>query len=255
MVSTFLKRHTLTTNSSLLLASLFACSSLLPCGSFALSPDGKCRIICFKGGGIHGAYEAGALKAITEMSEPADIHWDVVSGVSIGGMVGSILASHEFGKEDAAAEKIVKMFSTITPDKLFDFWPTIILETFKESSFTDSSKLKNFLLDNPWVYDWKRQFVLPAVDINSGRVMFFDETTPFDLRPMGLLGSASVPVVFPPVDTQVRGETYTMIDGGTFANIQIGEAVDRCREQVFSDADIILDVLLCGYKTFIDPWE
>ena len=46
-----------------------------------------------------------------------------------------------------------------------------------------------------------------------------------------------------------------MIDGGTFANIQIGEAVDRCRDQVFSDEDIILDVLLCGFKAYVDPWS
>lgn len=98
--------------------------------SFALSPDGKCRIIAFKGGGIHGSYEAGALKAITEMSDPADVHWDIVTGVSIGGMVGSVLASHDFGDEEKAADYLVEMFSTTTPDLLFDFWPTIVLETW-----------------------------------------------------------------------------------------------------------------------------
>ena len=142
MISKFSKSN------QLILSSLLVSVPYLPL-SFALSPDGKCRIIAFKGGGIHGSYEAGALKAITEMSDPADVHWDIVTGVSIGGFVGSVLASHDFGDEEKAADLLVEIFSQTTPDMLFDFWPTIILETWAKSSFTDSTKMTNFLKERP----------------------------------------------------------------------------------------------------------
>lgn len=65
----------------------------------ALSPDGKCRVLALKGGGVHGAYEAGVIKALTDELPASDVHWDVVSGVSIGSFVASVLSSHEFGAE------------------------------------------------------------------------------------------------------------------------------------------------------------
>ena len=67
--------------------------------AICLSPDGKCRVLALKGGGVHGAYEAGVIKAMTEELSSADLHWDVVSGVSIGSFVASVLASHDFGQE------------------------------------------------------------------------------------------------------------------------------------------------------------
>ena len=36
-----------------------------------LSPDGKCRILSLRGGGVHGSFEAGALMAIVDKM-PAD---------------------------------------------------------------------------------------------------------------------------------------------------------------------------------------
>ena len=63
----------------------------------ALGPDGKCRVLALRGGGVHGAYEVGVLKAFAEFLDPKDIAYDYVSGVSIGGFVSSILALYPPG--------------------------------------------------------------------------------------------------------------------------------------------------------------
>lgn len=65
----------------------------------AISPDGKCRVLALRGGGTKGAYEVGALKAITKHLKPIDYHYDVVAGVSIGALNAVMLAIEPPGKE------------------------------------------------------------------------------------------------------------------------------------------------------------
>ena len=36
------------------------------------------------------------------------------------------------------------------------------------------------------------------------------------------------------------------MDGGTVWNTNLATAINRCREQVDSDEDIIMDVIVCG---------
>lgn len=38
----------------------------------SLGPDGKCRALALRGGGTKGAYEVGALKAITSLLDPIE---------------------------------------------------------------------------------------------------------------------------------------------------------------------------------------
>jgi len=65
----------------------------------ALEPNGKCRVLALRGGGVHGIYEVGALKAFVEFLEPEDIAYDYISGVSIGGFLTSIFGLYPPGKE------------------------------------------------------------------------------------------------------------------------------------------------------------
>lgn len=55
------------------------------------------------------------------------------------------------------------------------------------------------------------------------------------------MSSASIPAVFPPIEL----DGMHLVDGGMFQNLAVGDPIDRCREEVESDADIIVDVLLC----------
>lgn len=62
-----------------------------------LPHDDKCRVLALRGGGTKGAYEVGALKAMADMLDPIDIAYDVVEGVSIGGMNAGLFATYPRG--------------------------------------------------------------------------------------------------------------------------------------------------------------
>ena len=68
------------------------------------SDDGKCRILSFRGGGVHGAYEVGALRAILEGMPSDEVMYDYVGGVSVGALNAAIFATTEPGKEQEAVD-------------------------------------------------------------------------------------------------------------------------------------------------------
>ena len=68
--------------------------------------DGKCRILVLRGGGVHGAYEAGALQAMIENLDPIDYAYDYISGVSVGAVNAAVLAGFEKGQEAKGLEKL-----------------------------------------------------------------------------------------------------------------------------------------------------
>lgn len=60
--------------------------------------------------------------------------------------------------------------------------------------------------------------------------------------PVRFLASASVPFVFP--NQHIDGRI--LMDGGTIWNVNLEAAIQRCREIVDRDEDIILDVAICS---------
>lgn len=101
-------RSKLTALSFLLLSTV----SLLSQPASTLSPDGKCRVLALRGGGSKGAYEVGALRAITKHLKPIDYHYDVVAGVSIGAINGVFMAIHPLGDEKLALAEIENMWTS-----------------------------------------------------------------------------------------------------------------------------------------------
>ena len=46
-----------------------------------------------------------------------------------------------------------------------------------------------------------------------------------------------------------------LVDGGTFTNLDLSEAIIKCRERGFDDEDIIVDVIMCFDKVVeVEPW-
>ena len=65
------------------------------------------------------------------------------------------------------------------------------------------------------------------------------------------MSSASIPLVFPP--TKIG--TKNLVDGGAFTNLDMSEAILKCREQGFKDEDMIVDVVMCFDKVVkVDQW-
>lgn len=56
-----------------------------------------------------------------------------------------------------------------------------------------------------------------SVDLNTGDVVIFDETTPPDLQYLAMAASASIPAVFPPQKSVVNNAA--LVDGGLFTQV------------------------------------
>ena len=82
-----------------------------------------------------------------------------------------------------------------------------------------------------------------SVDLNTGDVIIFDETTPVEKQPQAMVASASIPMFFPPQENLIENTALT--DGGLFTQVQIDEPIIRCREQGYNDEDIIVDLIAC----------
>jgi NTE family protein len=178
--------------------------------SMALSPDGKCRILALRGGGVHGSFEVGALKALVENLPASEVHYDYVSGVSVGAINASYFAIYDFGKEKEAVAKMEEMY--IQNEDNFEFWPTVIFEPFWKDSIISPEKLLHKLERELNGNPYKRKVSIQSVDINTGKVIIFDETVPEPLRAKVVLSSASIPSFFPPV----KIDDWLLVDGGTF---------------------------------------
>jgi len=47
-----------------------------------------------------------------------------------------------------------------------------------------------------------------------------------------------------------------LVDGGVFITVNVGDPIDRCREDGFEDKDIIVDILMCSSKVnVIEKWN
>jgi len=89
------------------------------------------------------------------------------------------------------------------------------------------------------------------VDLNTGKVMVFDEHTPLEKLAEAMVGSASLPGAFSPTYL----DNMVLIDGGIFAGLDLADAVVKCRELVEHDSDIIVDIIMCFDKpASIEEW-
>lgn len=63
-----------------------------------------CRTLSLSGGGAKGSYEVGALWQMARMLNGSDMHYDVLSGISVGAINSAALALFEKGDEVNATE-------------------------------------------------------------------------------------------------------------------------------------------------------
>lgn len=54
------------------------------------------------------------------------------------------------------------------------------------------------------------------------------------------MSSASIPVVFPPVEI----EDLLLVDGGNFQSILVGDPIDRCIADGVEESNIIIDIAM-----------
>ena len=110
-----------------------------------LQSDGKCRILALRGGGVHGVYELGALKALTDTLPDNEYAWDYISGVSIGAINAANISLFEKGDEKSAVKHLEKLYFSYSTSDFYTFWPTVVFEPLWKSAMTDNTGMCNML--------------------------------------------------------------------------------------------------------------
>jgi predicted acylesterase/phospholipase RssA len=107
--------------------------------TFKVPPkDGKCRAVALRGGGTKGAYEVGVLKGMVELMKPLEYAYDVIVGVSCGGINAGILATFSRGFEKVAVDFLWEMWANLPVTDLWQNWTLGPFEAIWRSSFVDN---------------------------------------------------------------------------------------------------------------------
>lgn len=210
--------------------------------------------LVLSGGGARGAYQVGALKAAVERLGPTP--FAVISGSSIGAINGAAVAegieSGDLPGALAAMERAwLELEGVIRPN-----WKALVLALWRlitsgpspavlraVRSLLDVSRatrhLCRFIPVNRRMGDYRRvELVVTATDLNAGRAVTFDRTTP-DVRVLdAVLASAAFPVAFP---SHRIGERW-YVDGGVFDNAPLSPVIRRGVRDVL----VIATVPRCG---------
>ncbi len=221
-------------------------------------PPFECIALVLQGGGALGAYQGGVYQALAE----ADLHPDLVAGISIGAINAAIIAGNQ---PERRVQRLRSFWEQISepplgiptaPVKLDEFTHRLVNETRAMNiillgapnffvprvpspilaahgnpdslSYYDPSPVRETLMqivDFDLINNGPMRLCVGTVNIRSGNFLYFDTTT----HRIGLdciLASAALPPGFPAVE--MGGEYYW--DGGLVSNTPLDwvlESPDR----------------------------
>lgn len=147
--------------------------------------------ITFGGGGTRGFGHLGVIKAFEENN----IDFDIVTGTSVGSLVGSLYASGYTFKQMYEIAKNIKE-SDIRNSKII----------FVPSKSSNIEALLKTIIKDKVFSDLDKPFAAVAVDILSGEEVVIDS----GLIARAVSASCAVPAIFTPVDWR----SLRLVDGG-----------------------------------------
>lgn len=212
-------------------------------------PDGAGAAgLVLSGGGARGAYQAGALRAVAERWGGPP--FSVVVGSSIGAVNGAVVAEGlEAGDLDAAVGRLEQAWRELGAVVRLNCKALLAaaLRALRRGLSPDVLAAVRSLLDDAPVVqtltrflparrrmgDYRRvELVVTATDLNAGRTVTFDRTTPEVPVLDAVLASAAYPLAFP--SRPIRGHWH--VDGGVFDNAPLGHAIRRGVDTVITIA-------------------
>ena len=187
--------------------------------------------IVLSGGGALGFAHIGALMALEE----ANIEISVISGASIGSIVGAMYAYGYSPQE---------MIDIIENEKLYKLSKILTLNLFNRHGISNHKKIKNILNKILPVNSFdslKRFFSLSMtnfIDLETEYVCSGDQ-----LREK-IMASAAIPSVFEPVII----DNIVYVDGGTMNNLPIEPIQGRCKKIIMVDVTAVRKEILTSGK-------
>jgi NTE family protein len=164
------------------------------------------------GGSAKGFAHIGVLKVLEENG----IDVDIISGTSIGSLIGALYCS------GYKSDDIYNIIKTIEWKKLIDF-------KLSKKGLIKGDKIEIFirnLLKNKEFKDLDKKLLITAVDVITGEKIVFDKGN----VAKAVRSSISIPGIFVPVENEGR----ILVDGGLLDNLPIKLLKDNGAELVIA---------------------
>lgn len=177
--------------------------------------------LVLSGGGAKGAFQCGAEKYAREVK---GYHWDIIAGVSVGALNGTMLAMGKY-------QRLFEVWNTISDDQVytggFNLLGVIKL-LLGGKSFYGNEPLQRMLAQEFEAGKIQADLRVGAVSLVSGEYIEFRKDDPH--LQQAVLASTVMPIIWTPVDVSV--EHQGMVDGGVRNISPIGDVLDAEPDEV-----------------------
>lgn len=213
---------------------------------FALESIPAQTVLILQGGGALGAFECGVVKALEE----AEIHPDIIAGISIGAFNGAIIAGNP-GKAAAALEAFWNDLAVATPSVPAETWRRALSSwwsiwfgsprffqphwwlpqeqfPWNWTSLYNTAPARTLLqeyVDFSKLKESPVRLLVSTVNVETAEIEIFDSYAD-DVTVDHILASGSLPPAFP--WTTVQGKRYW--DAGIISNSPMEMVNERCGE-------------------------
>jgi NTE family protein len=204
--------------------------------------------LILSGGGARGAFQVGAEKYARQVK---GYQWDIIAGVSVGAMNGGMLAMHRY-------TRLMELWDHISDDQVYTggFNLFSLIKIFLGAkSFYSNDPLRRLMQQEFEAGRIIDDLHVGAVSLVSGEYVQFTRES-LELS-KAILASASIPVVWPPVE--ISDDFPAMVDGGVRNISPVGDVLElepdeiviiNCgSEQPVAKPDAGSNVLSIGMRT------
>jgi NTE family protein len=178
-------------------------------------PPTKKIALILSGGGAKGAFQVGAEKYARAVK---GYHWDIIAGVSVGAMNGAMLSMHRYAR-------LMEIWDHISDDQVYTGGfnlISLVKLALGSRSFYSNAPLQKLMAREFEAGKIIDDLHVGAVSLHTGEYVQFTRES-LELA-KAILASASIPVVWPPVDVSV--ERTAMVDGGVRNITPVGDVLD-----------------------------
>jgi NTE family protein len=178
-------------------------------------PASRKIALILSGGGARGAFQVGAEKYAREVK---GYHWDIIAGVSVGAMNGAMLAMHRF-------TRLMELWDSISGSQVYTGGfnlVSLVKLMFGAKSFYGNAPLQKLMQHEFEAGRVIDDLHVGAVSLISGEYVQFTKES-LELA-KAILASASIPVVWPPVD--ISPDRTAMVDGGVRNISPVGDVLE-----------------------------
>ncbi len=185
------------------------------------------RALVHSGGAAKGAWACGVIQ---HLLGDLEIHYDILTGTSVGAINTAFVSMFKKGEEKQAADLLREWWLKLDNSKIYKDWPYWgrIAVAWKKS-FYDSSPLHNLIKENVSLDKIRasgKKIAVGALNLHTGKYTIFDQDS--DSFIDAILASSAFPAALLPV--KINNDLF--IDGGMKMLSPIKAAIEMGADEI-----------------------